>query len=42
MAGRVIIDAVLPSENSMQLFQHNETKTLDMYGQQPGVAAMAD
>ena len=42
LADRVITDAVLPSEYSMHLFQHNETKTLDMYGQQPSDAAMAD
>ena len=32
LANSVIADAMLPSQASQQLFQHNDTKTLDMYG----------
>lgn len=32
MANMVVADAMLPSQASHQLFQHNDTKTLDMYG----------
>ena len=45
MANVVIADAMLPSQASQQLFQHNDTKTLDMYKNQPAeakTAAMAD
>lgn len=31
-ANVAIADAMLPSQASQQLFQHNDTKTLDMYG----------